>query len=61
MSYTDKIECPHCHEAIKVEVEIDYGGYDDTYAIITPLPDKAKAEDTAESQKGELNAVNMER
>ena len=60
MSYTDKIECPHCHEAIELEVEIEYCGYD-TYATINPLPDKAKAEDTAERQKGKLNAVNMER
>ena len=42
MSYTDEIECPHCHKTIELEVEIEYGGDDDIYAVINPIQPKAK-------------------
>jgi len=51
MSYTDKIECPHCHKAIEVEVDIEGMG-DDTYANINPLPPKG-----GESESIELTRV----
>jgi len=34
--YKDQIECPHCHKGIELEVDIEYGGIDDTYAVINP-------------------------
>lgn len=42
MGYTDKIECPHCHKEIEVEVEIEYGGIDDINAVISPINNKRK-------------------
>lgn len=40
MSYTDKIECPHCGGKFEVEVKIEteFGEHTDAYAVIEPLP-----------------------
>ena len=37
MAYTDQIQCPHCKNEVKVEVDIEGSG-DDVYANINPLP-----------------------
>lgn len=35
MSYTDELECPHCHKAIGLEVEIE--GEDTRYMSLCPM------------------------
>ena len=42
MAYTDNIECPHCHETIELEIEIEYAGYDDIYAVMYPIKEEVK-------------------
>lgn len=36
MGYIETINCPHCHEGIELEVDIEGSG-DDAYAVIKPI------------------------
>lgn len=46
MGYTETINCPHCHESIELEVDVEASG-DDAYAVIKPIERENEMKATA--------------
>jgi len=56
MGYLETINCPHCHEGIELEVDIEGSG-DDAYASINPieLTKCLRCEEPISKEASELN------